>query len=124
MLSSIEIQKGWVEDMQNFLKDSNIYTVKEIMASKNPDCVAMRCGIVCVLQSFGLSDTRICRVCGLTSGQVYRAKQHIIDYTRENNVDFSRLVEMLKKITNKKIKEQEIEWNRMMEEFDKIHGLA
>lgn len=124
MLSSIEIQKDWVEDMLTFLKDSNIYTKEEIMESKNPDCVAMRSGMVCVLQSFGLTDTRICRVCGLTSGQVYRSKQHILDYTRENNVYFNRLTEMMKKIVNKKIKEQEIEWMQMMEDYDREHGLS
>lgn len=122
-MSSVEIQKEWLDDMLTFLKDSNIYTREEILSGKQPDCVAMRSGIVSVLISFGLMDSRISRVCGLTSGQVYRAKQHILEYNKTGNTDFNRLTEILKKIVNKKIKEQEVEWDRMMHDFDKKHGL-
>lgn len=123
MVTSIDLQTKWFEVLIDFLKESSEYTEKQIIESKIPDCMAMRCGLVGVLQHFGLCDSRICRISGMTSGQVYRAKQRVLAFEREGNVSFKRLMEILKKLVQKKIKEQEVEWEEMMQMFDKELGL-
>ncbi len=85
MKTRIEMYNEWCGAALDVLEEYDIYDRKQILKSRNADCLEYRAVLVSALMSKGMSDARIQTVTGLSTQQIYRMKRHALDLSRDNN---------------------------------------